>query len=59
MSAPKCHQAALMGSKTFLKDKKFCDDGFQKKKIYKDQNSNERYLQGRMSYLSLAFSMIN
>jgi len=32
-SASKCHHAASLGPGTFLKDIKFCEDGFQKKKL--------------------------
>jgi len=46
-----------MGPETFLKDIKFCEDIFQKKKIYKDQNTNETYLQGQIKYLSRKFDL--
>jgi len=32
-STYECHLASSMGSGTFLKDIKFCKDGFQKKKL--------------------------
>jgi len=40
-SASECHLATSMGSETFLKKRKFCEDGFQKNKFTKTKTQTK------------------